>query len=85
MHSPPSVRRPPSALLAEALCVGCDTPIWQALEASDFFGEAVLLGDFRRKMSVCARSYTECVVLSDDDFLTATADYPEMKEKVSQG
>jgi len=53
------------------------------LEHGSFFGERVLLGDFKRNASVRALAYCECMLLSVASFELVSSKFPEVRSKIA--
>jgi CRP-like cAMP-binding protein len=53
-----------------------------SLRRGDYFGEGVLVGQFRCSASIIAKEYSECVLLLASDFERITAAYPEVVEHI---
>ena len=53
-----------------------------SLRRGDYFGEGVLVGQFRCSASIIAKEYSECVLLLASDFERITAAYPEVAEHI---
>ena len=52
------------------------------LTRGDYFGEGILLGQYRCGASVIAKEYSECVVLLAADFERITENYPGVEHAI---
>ena len=56
----------------------------KTLGDGSYFGERILVGEYKRNASVQAKTYCECMILSAQDFDRVTQYYPGVKQKILQ-
>ena len=54
----------------------------ETLGDGSYFGERILVGEYKRNASVQAKTYCECMILSAQDFDRVTQYYPGVKQKI---